>query len=248
MPTPEFGGLGLSPSLPEVVDYVHKLEKELNYLLQNLDTLNVSRLDAKVIKTGTLDANLVTVKSDLAGSSYLQIDGLGIRANNGFINTFEIDSTGQAYFRGNITSDAVITGAKVQTAASGRRIEMANNQLSAYGSNGSPRIQFREISAFDYYELWFLNSFGTQMGVISASSSQFNIAAQNGANMVLGGNIYVGSGSAFVFQASNTVSGLRTDAVGSHNHGIPSGTVLMTDGGGTVTFVASGGHSHNVTT
>ena len=34
-----------------------------------------------------------------------------------------------------------------------------------------------------------------------------------------------------------------------HNHGIPDGTVLMVDGGGTVTFVASGGfsHSHTVT-
>lgn len=32
-----------------------------------------------------------------------------------------------------------------------------------------------------------------------------------------------------------------------HNHGIPDGTVLMVDGGGTVTFTASGGFSHDHT-
>ncbi|MEK3658186.1 hypothetical protein NSQ29_01325 [Paenibacillus sp. FSL F4-0236] len=37
------------------------------------------------------------------------------------------------------------------------------------------------------------------------------------------------------------------NAVGDHNHGIPSGTILMTQGGGTVSFSPSGGHSHILT-
>ncbi|WP_342479510.1 phage tail spike protein [Paenibacillus sp. FSL F4-0097] len=37
------------------------------------------------------------------------------------------------------------------------------------------------------------------------------------------------------------------NVVGDHNHGIPSGTILMTQGGGTVSFSPSGGHSHILT-
>lgn len=136
MPTPQFGGLGDNPTLPDVIDYVYKLEKELNYLLQNLDTSNVNRLDAKVIKVGTLDANLVTIRSDLSGTSYLQMDTNGIRANNGTINTFEIDSTGAAYFRGNITSDATITGATIRTGAVGTdRIELSGGKFQGLTSS-----------------------------------------------------------------------------------------------------------------
>lgn len=47
--------------------------------------------------------------------------------------------------------------------------------------------------------------------------------------------------------SSKATSGASTSSVGNHNHGIPDGTVLMVDGGGTVTFVSSGGHSHTQT-
>lgn len=148
MPTPEFTGLGDNPTLSDVVDYVYKLEKELNYLLQNLDTSNVNRLDAKVVKTGTLDANLVTIRSDLSGTSYLQIDTNGIRANNGTINTFEIDSTGNAYFRGNVTSDATITGATIRTGVSGtNRIELSGGVFSGYtDTNARSGLYFTVLS------------------------------------------------------------------------------------------------------
>ncbi|XEC97053.1 hypothetical protein AB6A23_11210 [Paenibacillus tarimensis] len=42
--------------------------------------------------------------------------------------------------------------------------------------------------------------------------------------------------------------GVTVIGVGDHNHGIPSGTVLQTAGGGTVTFVSSGGHTHSAST
>lgn len=138
MPTPEFGRIGDNPSLSDVVDYVYKLQKELNFLLTSLDTLNISRLDAKVVKTGTLDTNFVTVRSDLAGSAYLQIDTNGIRGNNGTLNTFEIDTAGNAYFRGNITSDATITGATIRTGAVGSdRIEMSGGKFRGITAAGS---------------------------------------------------------------------------------------------------------------
>lgn len=187
MPTPEFGSIGDNPTLSEVVDYVHKLQKELNYLLQNIDDLNINRLTAKSIKAGTLDANLVTIRSDLAGSSYLQIDGLGIRANNGSINTFEIDSTGQAYFRGNVTSDAVITGATIRTAISGARTVLDTSGLAAYDSSGVRRIGFGG-AAYNYYDLKFYDGSGSQAGFISGNGSQLNIGTPNGPIVIGAGN------------------------------------------------------------
>lgn len=44
-----------------------------------------------------------------------------------------------------------------------------------------------------------------------------------------------------------TVSNLITDTESDHNHGIPNGTVLTT-ATGSITWVASGGHSHTVQT
>lgn len=127
MPTPSFGSLNQDATNEQIIDYIYKLEKELNYLLLSLDTTNVNRLDAKVIKTGILDANLVTVRSDLT-TGYVQIDSNGLRANNGTINTFEIDVSGSAYFRGDITSDATITGASIIGASiTGGNINVSSN-------------------------------------------------------------------------------------------------------------------------
>ena len=94
MPTPSSITIGDNPTLKEVVDYVIKLERDYTWLLQNLDDLNVTRLTAEVIKTGTLDANVVTIRSDLSGGAYVQIDGNGMVINNGSTNTFEADIDG----------------------------------------------------------------------------------------------------------------------------------------------------------
>jgi phage minor structural protein len=48
--------------------------------------------------------------------------------------------------------------------------------------------------------------------------------------------------------ADNHSHGGSTSYDGLHNHGIPNGTVLVKNDGGTVTFVESGNHSHSIST
>lgn len=54
MPTPEFGDLSAKPSEQEIVNYIQRLKKELNYILTALDVENIPRLDGKVLIDGTI--------------------------------------------------------------------------------------------------------------------------------------------------------------------------------------------------
>lgn len=51
----------------------------------------------------------------------------------------------------------------------------------------------------------------------------------------------------YLLLSGRATSGASTSTSGSHNHGIPDGTRLMTADGGTVTFHQSGAHSHTQT-
>jgi phage minor structural protein len=129
---------------------------------------------ADAIKVGTLLANLVTVRTNLTGSAYFQIDGSGMKANDGTINTIEIGVDGRAYFRGDITSDATITGALIQTKAAGNyprtEINSTGDFLGAYfasdrsiilnaydNTSGAPYLRFNDASDQVTIDLIFSN-------------------------------------------------------------------------------------------
>jgi hypothetical protein len=86
----------------------------IEYLLNGgLDSVNIRRLTANKIYTGTLDAGKVTIRSDLNGGAYVVIDGTGITVNDGSQNTFTVDIDGNvtihdATFRINLSGDAYI--------------------------------------------------------------------------------------------------------------------------------------------
>lgn len=121
MPTPDLSVLGDNPSQKQIVDYIVKLQRDLNWLLLNLDDLNVRRLTADVIVTGTLDANVVTIRSDLNGGAYIQIDGNGMIINNGGVDVFEAD------IDGNVT----MTSATIRNDLSGGAyVQIDNNGLA----------------------------------------------------------------------------------------------------------------------
>lgn len=56
MPTPQLRSLNPDATLAELKDYLIGLNRYLNHLLSSLDTLNISRLDAKVIIAQTITA------------------------------------------------------------------------------------------------------------------------------------------------------------------------------------------------
>lgn len=56
MPTPTFQPPQGQQSTAQLQDWIIKLVRDLNYLLENLDTVNINRLDAKVIIAQTITA------------------------------------------------------------------------------------------------------------------------------------------------------------------------------------------------
>ena len=77
-------------------------------------------------------------------SSYVTIDpvsGFSIKHRDNFgneVKVIELDSGGNGYFRGNITSSAVITGGVIRTAISGKRVMVDgdSNSIKFYNQNG----------------------------------------------------------------------------------------------------------------
>lgn len=129
MPIPTLLGLPPKPTFDDVVNKLNSLVKEINHLMLTLDSLNVVSLTADHIDTGTLDANLVTIRSDLASSAFIRIDGNGMVINNGSFDTFVVNTNGQV----------TMTGATVQTATEFPRvvIDPPGNLLRAAQSSSS---------------------------------------------------------------------------------------------------------------
>lgn len=63
MPTPTFQPLGGDPTTQQIQDYIVKLIRDLNFLLSNLDTVNVNRLDAKVLIAQTITADKISANT-----------------------------------------------------------------------------------------------------------------------------------------------------------------------------------------
>lgn len=111
MPIPTLTGLPPNPTFQDIVDRLNKVVRETNNMLLNLDSLNVVSLTADHINAGTIDANIVTIRSDLTAGAYVQIDGNGLVINDGSRNTFRADITGQVTMTGATIVNTLIDGA-----------------------------------------------------------------------------------------------------------------------------------------
>lgn len=90
MPTMQFRPFS-GNDLASLKDYILKLQRDLNYLLQNLDELNVSRLDAKVIVAETITGEKIAAETITANK--MDVDELSaITANLGHITAGLIEA------------------------------------------------------------------------------------------------------------------------------------------------------------
>jgi len=218
MPTPQFPAIEdfyasnapLEQKVATLYDAYIGISRYLTYLLSALDTLNVSRLDAKVIKTGTLDANLVTIHSDLSGGAYIQLDGNGIVINNGVYDTFKADLTGQV----------TMTGALIQsTPGSYPRFELNSEQ-------GRIKLNFDSENLLNLHTDYFGSpsiTFGNEIGVfvMSLTSNDFvfvgssgidtNIGAGNNLNLSAGQGYFVNVPSWSKFRNNTTLRTLQQE-------------------------------------
>jgi hypothetical protein len=232
----------------------------------NIDTsgfvaYNGSVKTVEISSAGAATFKQVTLRNDMTGSNYINIDTGGIYAwdNALSLKTFEIDSSGKAYFRGDITSDATITGATFKTAASGERIEISGNKLISYNSSNHKNGLVIENTGSRFGDCYFYDD-GTKVLELynNLTGSGYTIRPVNGAWLYLGtGGATTQPQGTWDFQGS-TISNLLTSSngahdhggatggFGAHDHGIPSGTVLMVSGGGTVTFTSESNHWHSI--
>lgn len=86
MPTPQFSAPDIN-SFEGLRDYVIKTQRDLQYLLTNLDDLNINRLDARVIVAESITADKIAAKSITAD----QIAANTITANEIAANSITAD-------------------------------------------------------------------------------------------------------------------------------------------------------------
>lgn len=152
MPIPPLTGLPPKAEFSDVVRKINQLVQELVNALLNLDSLNVVSLTADHIDAGTINGNVVTIKSTLS-SGYIQIDGNGMVVNDGTKDTFKVDLNGNVTITGRIealsghiggftiesdklSSDSaagIIQGGTIRTAPPNKqRIELSNGSFKGY--------------------------------------------------------------------------------------------------------------------
>lgn len=243
--------------LKQLINAYIMLTEELTFLLNNLDTRNINELNADIINAGTINAALVKIQTALMNGGFIAIGDQGLQVNDGTRDTMKVGLDGKP----------IMTGAEIRSKTGFPAVVMDpdSNLFGAYTDatryiqmeaisvpTGSPRILLNSPDG----NLWFYQQ--STASFINAYNSDMRIQATKDINLEPGYfyNVYVpfdqlrdrrDSVSLDGKLAQKATSGASTGLSGSHNHGIPDGTVLQTAGGGTVTFRAAGSHSHSQT-
>lgn len=228
----------------------------------NYFTRDIFRVDT----AGNADLKQVTLRNDLVGSNYLNISPSGMYAwdNSNSRKSFEIDSSGKAYFRGDITSDAVITGATIRSGAVGtNRIELSSGSFKGIHSSGDLTGLVYEIKPTGIVDL-FLYHNGIKLAEFYDNIDSYAIRGTSSSNgLRLGGSSAPTYFDGHLYFGGTTIHSLVTSSGGSHshsgdtyssgthNHGLSNGSsVVFYDWSGeyyyTQTWVESGSHSHSV--
>lgn len=170
MPTPDFPvGVPSWYTDEQLRGYVGMLAQRLFNLLCNLDSLNVTRLDAGTVQVYDLNG----------GTGTITLTGDGMTINNGTYNTFTVD------VNGNVT----MTSATIQSASGYPKvvIDPTNNVFRAYQDethyveispvyNNAPTIKM--ISPQTTFDL-FVNPDTTGNATMSNSSGRIDINSAN---------------------------------------------------------------------
>jgi len=263
-PVPTFTGAPSWASVEDIRKQLNSICDDLNFFFTNLDSLNVKHLTADVIDAGTLNANLVKIRSDLTAGAFIQLDGNGLTVNNGTFDTFTVD------INGNVT----MTSATIQSQSAYPKVVMdPNNDLfGAYTSATNSIVvgAFNGGTGAPYLE--WVN--GSDNVSIDLTSGVYTVGGNSGAELRFpSGDLDLKGRDNFLFadnftwvpdwnqiKDQNTNNTLQdefdtfaikgnptsSDGGGSFNGGISPGTVLMVDGGGTVTWagITIPAHSH----
>lgn len=291
MPSPQLGGIGPGASYEDLLNYVIRLERKLDFVLQTLDSENIFEAGGWRVTPDQLAS-----KDNDVGMSTEDTGGDDTRFWAGDVKTgtpkFKVTKSGilsatDGIFEGTITADSgqiggftitstaltAISGGTIQNkSASGDKVYLNDTGFHANDSSGVERLTIGTTPAQGAKALIGRNTSGTAQSVytydsetVDGSSRTGQFITAHGAVILISddGDIRIMNSAGAGFRAVSGTpeindgfgwttiakAGVATSShvQGDHNHGIPNGTVLMVDGGGTVTFVSSGGFTHSHT-
>lgn len=167
------------PRVPQSADLertkiiFNQLLDELDWLLGGfVDSKNIRELTANKIRTGTLDAGIVTVRADYTGGAFIELSANGIRINDGTNDTFIANTDGQV----------TMTGAQVQSSsASYPRVEMSSSTQIFKAAGSDTKDVTIEAGTSGTPGMFFHS--GATNGAISNDGTSFLIASTGGTNM-----------------------------------------------------------------
>ena len=248
MPIPTFTKMGPNPSFTDVINKINTLVGELTNLMLNLDSLNVVEINAGTLVIYDLDG----------GPGTITINKDGMVINNGSFDTFKVDADG------NVT----MTSALIRSATGYPYVEMnpTGNLFGAFlnatrsltvrpseSDTASPTIRF---TASGQNSSIYQNSFDLTL----SSSAAIRLSTSNVIYLgdlttdfvtVYNWATLLNAATGRTLQQdldSKATKSVATSSAGAAtlNGGIPIGTQLMVNGGGTVTWtgISVPAHTH----
>lgn len=201
--------------------------------------------------TGFTDQDLTSIALPTNG---IRVDSNGIYGRQSGTTTFSLDTSGNAYFSGDIEGSTV-TGGTVRTSASGARVQMleATNTLQILDSSGVVRAEsysngweFNNSVGSVRGRVFIENTFGnlqiqsTSADVFLAAASDIAFATGNGSiTMYIDAtskDLVISSGD--IVLGSTTISGGGSWTLTLPSTNGSSGQFLQTDGSGNTTWAS----------
>lgn len=252
MPVPDLSGVPPWAEFNDLKNKINDIVAKYNNLLVNLDSLNVVSLTADHIDAGTIDANVVTIRSDLTAGAFVEINGEGMRINNGVYDTFTANTEGKV----------TMTGALIRSQTGYPMVIMDPDSelLGAYYSETSfisiynPSGEISPVVRFSYGgadSFIFHDTVGNYV-TMTSNDVGINLSTQDEIQL-FAPSVYVNNWGFFKNYSSGrslqqelnskATVGSSTSSSGSANGGIPIGATWQTSVG-TVTWTGVPAHSH----
>lgn len=303
MPQPGLGGIGPGASYEDLLNYVIRLERKLDYVLQNMDSENIFEVGGWRVTPDQLAS-----KDDDVGMSTEDTAADDIRFWAGDVKTgspkFTVTKSGiltavDGVFEGEITAESgeiggftitataltATTGGTIQNkSAAANNVRLDDTGFHANDSSGVERLTIGTAPAQGAKALIGRDTSGNAQSVYTYDSETVDGSSRTGQFITAHGAVILisddgdirimnsdGRGIRVVTgypEVNDGLSGWETVAIQSEvdlkatagastssngaqslNGGIPIGTVLMVDGGGTVTWngISFSAHSHTQT-
>lgn len=240
MPIPTFTGLPPDPTFEDMKDKLNTVVKELQNLLLNLDTLNVTRLNAEVIEANTITAEKMNVNELSAITANLghitagliesiEIYGSLISTNRYGYPKAEISNT-QNMFSVNADENSYLN-----IYASGQN---SSPQFTLKGPNTNLTMLILGLTTYLSVTGGNLHFDGNNIELSPSLSGRIEVPYWN--------QVYSKGDGENLKTALNgkATSGVSTSLSGGHNHGIPAGTQFKAVDGTVYTWYPADNHSH----